>query len=249
MESEAKVLCDHQTGYLPWLGLFHRVSLCDIYVSLDTVKFNPRSYDSRNKIKTPDGFKWLTVPTKKAESELLKDIRINNEISWKEEHLKAISHSYRGTEFFDYYFEKIEYILNKNHEYLMDLNEELMKFFLDELRINVKFLKASKFEIAGSKNQYLINLCKTFNANVYVFGQMGKEYADKGLWEKNNIRIFFHEYNHPKYRQKFNNFDPNLSVIDLLFNEGPERSHSIIRKGNIIKKQMLQMLGTNHGEE
>ncbi|MDP7244874.1 MAG: WbqC family protein, partial [Flavobacteriales bacterium] len=60
-----RILCDHQTGYLPWLGLFHRISLSDIYVSLDTVKYNPRSYDSRNKIKTPDGFKWLNVPTLK----------------------------------------------------------------------------------------------------------------------------------------------------------------------------------------
>lgn len=238
---EIKVLCDHQTGYLPWLGLFHRISLCNIFVSLDTVKFNPRSYDSRNKIKTPHGFKWLKVPTKKTKSELLKDIRIDNDSDWRGEHLKAISYSYAVAKFFGDYFKKIENILNKKHEYLMDLNEDLMKFFLQELKIDVEFFKASNFDIAGSKNQYLINLCKTFYAEVYVFGQMGKDYADRDLWKKNNINIFFHEYHHPIYSQKFNNFEPNLSIIDLLFNEGPQ-SLSIIKKGNITRERMLKAL-------
>ena len=239
---EIIILCDHQTGYLPWLGIFHRVSLCDIFVSLDTVKFNPRLYDARNKIKTPNGFKWLNVPIKKSESELLKDIKIDNDSKWKEEHLKAISYSYSNTEFFDYYFKKIESILGKNHEYLMDLNEEIMRFFLQELKIDVKFLKASKFDIKGSKNQYLINICKAFDANVYVFGQLGKEYADRELWKKNDIRIFFHDYNHPRYKQKFGGFEPNLSVIDLLFNNGPKESAMIIKSGNITREQMLNSI-------
>ena len=243
MESqEARVLCDHQTAYMPWLGLFHRISLCDIYVSLDTVNYNPRSFDSRNKIKVPNGFKWLRIPIQKSGSHLLKDVKIENGMDWRSEHLKAISYSYRNAKFFDYYFKKIENILNKNHEYLIDLNEELMKFFLKALEINVEFFKASKLDIEGSKNKYLINLCKAFNANVYVFGQMGKDYADRELWGKSNIKIFFQKYNHPVYNQKFNSFEPNLSIIDLLFNEGPEKSLSIIKNGNISREQMLQML-------
>ena len=206
------------------------------------MKYDPRSYDSRNKIKTPNGFKWLNVPIQKGKSELLKDIKINNDIGWKDEHLKAIAYSYGSTEFFNYYFKKIEVILNKNHEHLIGLNEELMKFFLEELNIDVKFFKASKFDIAGAKNQYLINLCKKFEANIYVFGQMGKGYAAKELWGKNKIKVFFHEYNHPAYKQKFNNFESHLSIIDLLFNEGPEKAKLIIKKGNISREQMLQML-------
>ena len=239
---EIKVLCDHQTGYLPWLGLFHRISLCNIFVSLDTVKFNPRSYDSRNKIKIPHGFKWLKVPIKKDRSEILKDIKINNSLNWREDHLKSILYSYKGTNFFEYYFKKLEEILNKKHEYLMDLNEDLLKFFLKELSINVGFFKASKFDISGTKNQYLINICRKFNANVYVFGQMGKEYADKELWKHNGIKVFFHEYNHPNYKQKFNSFEPYLSIIDLLFNEGSDNASKIIKKGNISREQMLEML-------
>ena len=242
MESkEIKVLCDHQTGYLPWLGLFHRISLCDIYVSLDTVKYNPRSYDSRNKIKTPNGFKWLNVPVQKGESGILKDIRINNALKWKEDHLKSILYSYKGAQYFDYYFKRLEGILSKNHEYLMDLNEELLKFFLKELDIDCEFHKASELDAHGFNNEYLINICKKFNANAYVFGQMGKGYADTKLWEKNNIKVFFHEYHHPVYSQKFNNFEPNLSIIDLLFNEG-QKSPSIIKKDNISREKMLEAL-------
>jgi len=237
-----RILCDHQTGYLPWLGLFHRISLSDIYVSLDTVKYNPRSYDSRNKIKTPNGFKWLNVPVLKGKSELLKDIKINNAVNWKEDHLKAISHSYGATSYFDYYFNKIKSILDKKHEFLMDLNEELLKFFLNELRINVDFVKASHFDVVGQGNQYLINLCKALGANIYVFGQLGKGYADAGLWKKNSIKIFFHQYSHPIYKQRFNNFEPFLSVLDLLFNEGAKNALKTIGKNNITRKEMLLQL-------
>lgn len=237
-----KVLCDHQTAYLPWLGLFHRISLCDIYISLDTVKYDPRSSVSRNKIKTPHGFKWLKVPTIKAKSELLKDIKINKQIKWRDEHLKAISHSYGNAKFFNHYFKKIEDILNLNHEYLIDLNEDLLKFFLDELTIKVKFFKASNFNILGTKNQHLINLCKKFGANAYVFGQMGKYYADRKLWEKNKIKIYLHDYKHPTYNQKFNNFEPYMAIIDLLFNEGSQRAKNIIEKDNISKEGMLSTL-------
>ena len=71
---------------------------------------------------------------------------------------------------------------------------------------------------------------------------MGKEYADKELWEGNGIKVFFHEYKHPTYNQKFNNFEPYLSIIDLLFNEGSENASKIIKKDNISREQMLNML-------
>ena len=237
-----RILCDHQTGYLPWLGLFHRISLSDIYVSLDTVKYNPRSYDSRNKIKTPDGFKWLNVPTLKGKSKLLRDIKIDYAVDWREDHLKAISCSYGATDYFNHYFGMIKGILDKKHEFLIDFNEEIMGFFLKELGINVEFAKASHFDIKGSGNQYLINLCKAFRANGYIFGQMGKEYADGALWEKNNIKTYFHQYSHPEYKQRFNNFESFLSVIDLLFNEGAKNASVIIGKGNITRKELLLKL-------
>lgn len=237
-----KVLCDHQTGYLPWLGLFHRISLCDVYVSLDTVKYKKSSWDDRNKIKTPDSFKWLKVPTFKYGSELLKDIKINHEIAWVNEHLKAIKYSYSGTKFFNYYYSKIKEILEKKHTFLMELNEELLKFFLKELQINVAFYKASNFSISGKGNEYLINLCKAFNADVYVFGQMGKNYAIPELWKENNIIIYHHSFRHPVYNQKFGEFRPYMAVIDLLFNEGGSKGKEILMKNNISRETMLKEL-------
>ena len=246
MEStKIKILCDHQTGYLPWLGLFHRISLSDIYVSLDTVKYNPRSYDNRNKIKTPAGFKWLNVPTLKGKSKLLKDIKINNEIDWKDEHLKAISYSYGSTPFFIHYFNNIKKILNKNHDFLMDLNEELLTFFLHELGIKAVIEKASAHNIHGRKNGYLINICKEFKANTYIFGQLGKDYVDQELWKANNINVYFHEYRHPTYKQTSKNFEPYLSIIDLLFNEGPQHARTIIQKGNVNRIEMLRQITNN----
>ena len=237
-----KILCDHQTGYLPWLGLFYRVSLCDIYVSLDTVKYQKRLFESRNRIKTPDGFKWLSIPTIKGKSQILKDIKINNTIKWREDHLKTISYSYRKCDYFDYYFDNLHKILNKNHNYLMDLNEELFIFFLKELNIKVEFKKMSDYEVSGQKNEYLINICKEFKADAYIFGQFGKEYVYKKLWLENKIRYYIIEYNHPIYPQRFKKFVPKLAIIDLLFNVGPEGAKKIILEGNPSKEEVKQKL-------
>jgi len=235
-----KILCDHQTGYLPWLGLFYRVSLCDIYVSLDTVKYQKRDFESRNRIKTPNGYKWLNVPTIKGESKLLKDIKINNSLNWKDEHLKIIHHSYGKCEYFDYYYDNLKKILSKNHKFLMKLNEELFLFFLKELNINIEFYRTSDYDISGTKNEYLINICKFFNADLYVFGQLGKDYADKDLWNKNKIKYYLFTYNHPIYPQRFKEFIPNLSIIDLLFNVGAEQAKDIITINNPTKKDLIK---------
>lgn len=237
-----KILCDHQTGYLPWLGLFHRISLCDIYVSLDTVKYTRSSWDDRNKIITPSGTMWLKVPTIKGKSKILKDIKIDNSTSWKDKHIKSIKHSYGKTEYFKEYFPLLKDIYNINWEYLIDLNEELLKFFLKELNIKVKFYKASDFDIPGVKNDYLVNICKNFKADFYVFGQMGKEYADENLFKENNINLYFHTYKHPIYPQRRNinlDFIPYLSIIDLLFNVGSQKALEYINKVNISKSEMI----------
>lgn len=237
-----RILCDHQTGYLPWLGLFHRISLCDIYISLDTVKYQPSSFDDRNKIKTPEGFKWLKVPTKKSGSGLLKDVKVNHEVFWIKDHLKSIESSYGGTPYFQKYFLLLTQILNKKHEYLMDLNEELLQLFLQELNISVEFHKASSKEVEGKNNLYLINLCKAFQADTYVFGNFGKEYADAELWKKHEITIYFQSYQHPEYSQKFKNFEPYLSILDALFLHGPKKTKEIIMQENITKEQLKKLL-------
>jgi hypothetical protein len=233
-------LCDHQTGYLPWLGLFHRISLCDIYVSLDTVKFTRQSWDDRNKIKTPDGTSWLKVPTKKGESAILKDILINNDVDWVKNHLKSIEFNYGKAEYFKEIYSHLEFLYGKKKFYLMELNETFLRFFLEILDIKVKFYKASDLDIpVGKGNQYLIDICKVLNADSYVFGQMGKNYADAILWRDNNIRIAHHEYIHPEYRQLNGSFIPYLSIIDLLMNEGPQNSKKILLKDNIHKDQLF----------
>jgi len=238
-----KILCDHQTGYLPWLGLFHRISLCDIYVSLDTVKMLRSSWDDRNKIPTPNGTRWLKVPTLKGESNIFKDIKINNSLNWKKDHLKAMQHTYGKTPFFKEIFYQISELYNKEWINFMEFNEEMLRFYLKLLNIKVEFHKASDFDINGVKNEYLVNICKQFDANIYVFGQMGNDFADKNLFKRNEISIHVHKYNHPFYEQKrFGNlqeFIPNMPIIDLLFNVGIEKSQNLFKIGNISKKDLL----------
>ena len=238
-----KVLCDHQTGYLPWLGLFHRMSLSDLYLTLDTVLYTRRSWDDRNKIVTPQGWMWLKVPTKKESSRIFKDIHIDNSADWKRKHLFSIRHFYSKTPFFDQLYPRMEEVLSRDWVRLVDLNEHLLKFFCRWMGIDITFHRASDVAIFGEKNLYLVNLCRAFRADAYLFGQMGRHYADVDLFEKNGICVRIHDYRHPVYPQKNpvqqEAFVPYLSILDLLFNVGRERALSVITEGNATREAVF----------
>jgi hypothetical protein len=133
------ILTAHQPSYLPWLGFFHKLAISDIYVSLDTVQYEKNSFINRNKVKTPNGVVWLTVPvmTKGHLSKTINDMKINNSAKWKIKHWKTLL-LYQKTPYFENYYDFFEKTYMKDWEFLADLNEHLLKFFLKELNINVK---------------------------------------------------------------------------------------------------------------
>ena len=119
-----------------------------------------------------------------------------------------------------------------------ELNEYMLKWFLDELGIKVNFLNANDFKFQGEKSSLILNMCKELNASTYIFGVLGKDYADVQEFEKNNIGLIFQNYNHPKYSQLYREFISHMSVIDLLFNHGP-KSLEIILSNNISQKSII----------
>ena len=119
-----------------------------------------------------------------------------------------------------------------------ELNEYMLKWFLDELGIKVNFLNANDFKFQGEKSSLILNMCKELNASTYIFGTLGKDYANVHEFQKNNVKLIFQDYNHPKYSQLYSEFVSHLSVIDLLFNHGP-KSLEIILSNNISQKSII----------
>ena len=232
------ILTGHQPTYLPWLGLFNKISNANKYVYFDDVQYLPKEWMNRNIIKGLDGNKiHLTVPVKKKNYLKKKtyEIEINNELPWKRKHLKSLELNYKNTEFFDYYIDDFKNIYETDWKYLSDLNLNILKLLLKILNLKIEIIKLSSLGIKEKKSDLIIKLCKKLKAKKFIFGEKGKDYAIISDFKNNNIEPIFQKYLHPEYNQTGNKFISHLSVIDLIFNCG-SKSLDIINKNQILIK-------------
>lgn len=221
------ILSAHQVNFLPYLGFFEKLVHSDIFVLLDDVQFvhtGNLAWMNRNKIKTKEGWQYITVPvyTKGRFGQLLLDVEINNEHNWIRKVLGAIKQNYSRAPFFKDIYHWIENVINKKHIKLIDLNKELLERVLKYLGISVKTVFSSSLGLKSGSSQKLVDLCHIFKANKYIAGIHGKDYLDIELFKKEGIEIIFQDFKPKEYRQQFDGFVPYLSIIDALFNIGKE---------------------------
>ncbi|MBI5698796.1 WbqC family protein [Candidatus Saganbacteria bacterium] len=244
MNDKKVILTAHQPVYLPWLGLFHKISLADMFVYFDDVQYQTKDWNNRNKIKADQGDIWLTVPVfnKDHYQIKLKDVVIDNKQPWARKHFKSIYIAYKKAKYFDKQIGFFEDMYSKKWEKLADLNEYMLKHFMKVLGIEVPFFKLSDYGFTSSKSELVLEMCKKMGADLYIFGAQGKNYADIEAFKNAGIGVYFQDYQHPVYGQlhgqEFNSF---LSIVDLLFNHG-EESLGIIQSGNITKEELLRSM-------
>jgi len=226
-----------QPTYLPWLGYFDKIDKAGIFIIQDNVQFRKREWQNRNRIKTPDGWMWLTIPINKKEciNKKINEITVCNNIDWKQNHWRAIEKSYSRAKYFKKFAPALKKIYDTDWARLIDINIALIEFFLKALEIKTKILRASDLETKQNKTLELIELCKKVKADSYLTGKVAKDFLDEDLFKKNKITLEYHNYNHPRYRQLFGSFIPYLSTLDLLFNHG-EESLDIITGKKIISE-------------
>lgn len=237
------ILTAHQPVYLPWLGLFHKIALSDAYCYFDDVQYQVKDFNSRNKIKTANGDTWLTVPvlTNGYREKKIREIEINNTINWRKKHWKSIYLNYKKAPYFDKYANFLEQTYKRDWQFLSELNEYMLKWFLDQLGIKIDYSKASELKFQGYKSELVLDMCKKLKADIYIFGALGKDYAEKEKFAAAGVKIYFQDYQHPVYPQLHGEFLPYMSIIDLLFNEG-DKSLEILMSSNIKKKDLINNL-------
>lgn len=213
-----------QPGYLPWLGFFDQMYKCDTFVILDDAQYDKHGWRNRNRIKTSQGVQWLTVPVliSGKNKPIIKDVLIDNRTTWHKKHLRSIEQNYKKSQFFSDYFYIFEEILSKEWKYLIDLDMELIFRLNTVLGLNRKIVFASDLNMKADKTGRLINICQMLDASKYLTGDAAKDYIDEAEFTKNNIKLEFHNYSHPNYKQLYGEFMPYLSIIDLIFNHGDE---------------------------
>lgn len=208
----------HQPDFLPWLGFFDRWAESDLYVVLDDVQFLRRAWHHRDKIKTVNGPRWLTVPICKKGKycQLIRNVKIDNTGPWQRNHLRTIEFNYKNAPNFDYCFEKLQAVYNEKHSFLIDLNMDLLRFVTSELGITKPAIFASDFNVQSSSTQRLVDLLKSVNGTTYLTGLGSKNYLDESIFDKENIKVMWQEYTCPVYPQLHGAFVPMLSSLDYL---------------------------------
>ena len=223
-----------QPGYMPNLGFFKKIQSSDIFVFLDDVQFSKDSFDNRNQIKTNFGSEWITVPLNRPVFEKkFNEVSISYKTNWIKEHCNMIFENYKSTPYFSSYWYEIEKILNYKHKLLIQLNFELIKYFIKTLDIHTKTVKSSELSITKIKTERLIEICLKLNAKCYISGIGGKDYLDESLFENTKIKLIYENFIHPKYTQIHGDFIKNMSIIDLLLNEGPKSKKILYDSKNI----------------
>ena len=212
-----------QSNYIPWKGYFDLIAHVDQFILFDDMQYTRRDWRNRNKIKTPQGLNWLTIPVKVKGKYFQK---INETLvdghNWKTNHLKQIEINYRKAEYFHEVYSLLEplYLENKT-EYLSEINKSFIIKINEYLGIETKILTSDQFDLLKDKNERLIKLCKEVNAEVYVTSPAAKVYLDESQFINENIIVEWFDYDgYLTYPQLWGQFEHFVSVIDLLFNCG-----------------------------
>jgi WbqC-like protein family len=241
-----------QPTYLPWLGYFDLIDQVDAFVVLDNVQFEKQSWQQRNRIKTPSGLQWLTVPVvfRGRFGQLINQVEIRDHEFWRN-HLRAIELNYRRAPFFENYFPELtQRLQSAAGAQLADMNVRLIEWFMSILEIRTPLFFSSQLDQVGKRTELLANICSHLGATQYIspIGSAAYLLEEIDLLQCRSIEVFFHNYEHPQYQQRFPPFIPYASILDLIFNEGG-RSPEIVRSGRRSPLLPSQLENQAHSTE
>ncbi len=212
-----------QPGYLPWLGFFDQMRRADVFVHYDDVAFDKHGWRNRNRVKSPAGPQWLTVPVrhKGLGGQKILDVELDPARPWRRKHVNALAQLYARAPYTAEYLPQLSRTLDAPWTRLAELDIALSELLAGWLDIRTATLRASTLAIPGTRSQRLVDLCRHFGARRYLTGDSARNYLDVGLFDQAGIEVVWQNYRHPAYPQQFGAFVPYLSVVDLLFNVGP----------------------------
>jgi len=227
-----KILTAHQPQYLPWLGFFDKMDHADVFVLLDNVQFKKNEWQNRNRIRTSDGWQWLTVPVRHRFPQNIAEVEIDGRTAWTRKHLQALKQNYGKAPHIDALLPGLEAALENPGPHLAPLNVALAKLLADTLGIDTPTVLGSEVPAREDPNARIIDLCLALGADTYLSGAGAHEYLDVETFTQAGIEVCFQAFEHPVYVQRYEPFEPFLSTVDLIMNCGRE-SLSVIRSGRL----------------
>jgi hypothetical protein len=225
-----------QSNYIPWKGVFDLIDRVDAFVFFEDVDFTKRDWRTRNFIKTQNGRELLTVPVKKMpRGAKINEIEISEDGNWRRKHEIAIRTAYGKAAYFkDFSFLIDEIFANVDQKSLSQFNIRVTKLICEVLGINADFYDSSNILSTGSSDDKLISICEALNADVYLSGPAAKVYIEESKFHSSNIKLEYITYSYQRYSQLFGSFDHYVSVLDLIFNCGPDSRELIRKDGELL---------------
>ncbi len=199
----------------------------DTFVFYDDAQYTKNDWRNRNRLKSNNGFEWLTIPVNSSISMQIKDVKIDPTQNWQKKHAKKIAQLYAKTPFFDDVYAVFEHVWRKKYNFLIDAVIDSVQCTTEYLGIKTKTVFSSEVDATGDKNQKLVDICKSLGADKYYSGLSAQNYMDIELFSSNGIEVAFQHYEHPIYPQIHGDFVSHLSNIDLLFNCGKDAKRFI----------------------
>ncbi len=214
-----------QSNYIPWRGYFDLISQVDEFILFDDAQYTKRDWRNRNRIKAPNGSIWLTIPVevKGKRDQKIKDTVISDP-GWSRNHWRTIVYNYSKTKYFSRYQELFEELyLERNENLLSQVNYKFVTAICDLLGIETKLAWSSEYRLVEGKTERLVDLCKQAGANEYLSGPTARGYIDEELFRNEGIELRYMDYSgYSEYEQLYPPFESGVSIIDLIFNEGPD---------------------------
>jgi hypothetical protein len=233
-EAPARTLVVLQPAYLPWLGFFDQMRRSDVFVYYDDVQFDKHGWRNRNRIKSPGGPLWLSVPVLhhgRGQPRII-DAEIDTRTAWARKHVGTLRQFYSKAPYFKQYLPELEDMLNRPWTHIVDLDIGVAALLAKWLRVSPTVYRSSELGIDGAQSERLLNLCRHFGATRYLSGSAAREYLDVDLFARHDVDVVWQDYDHPVYPQQYGEFVPYLSGIDLVFNCGND-SATILERGSV----------------
>jgi hypothetical protein len=214
-----------QSCYIPWKGYFDLINLVDEFILYDDRQYTRRDWRNRNRIKTPQGSQWLTIPVevKGRYDQRIDETRISDP-AWAEKHWKTLTHNYGSAAHFADYRDTFQELYERATDPLLSqTNRHFLEAIHVLLGIETQLSWSTDYEANGSKTERLVSLCRAAGATAYLSGPSAREYMDEILFDEAGIELGYMDYSgYPEYDQPHPPFDHGVTVLDLLFSVGED---------------------------
>lgn len=213
-----------QSNYIPWKGYFDLINMSDEFILYDDMQYTKRDWRNRNRIKTVHGLQWLTIPVtvKGKYLQKINEVKISDK-TWAKKHWQQIKQSYSNSKYFILYKKRFEELyLTLDDEKLSKINYQFICLICEILEIHTEIRFSSEFRLIDGQSERLLDICEQCNADIYLSGPSAKNYFNENLALKKGIKVNWMDYTGYKdYNQLNGLFEHGVSVLDLIFNEGP----------------------------